>query len=94
LKFVSVSFLDEPLPQESQWLIKYFQVGIRRAFLNYFMCFRSSVRFSEHTGLSCSKRYLKEMKSELLRLEKAHSESKDRLDFEAVADIEMGLFKL
>lgn len=73
---------------------KYFKNKVRKAFLNYFLTFRTSVHFTEHTGFSCSVRYLKTMKSEFLALEKAYSEAKARLDFEAVADIEMGLFEL
>ena len=71
---------------------KYFKSKIRKSFLAYFLCFRSSVHFREHSGYLCSERYLKTMKSDLLALENAHAEAKARLDFEALAEIEMGLF--
>jgi hypothetical protein len=34
------------------------------------------------------------MKSELIRLERKHSAAKREFDFEAVAEIEMGMLKL
>lgn len=44
--------------------------------------------------MPCHGRYLKSMKSDLLALERAHARAKDNLDFEEVANIEMGLFRL
>jgi hypothetical protein len=93
LKFVS-DFLNDPVPNESLWLSRYFRDGLGYEFLRYFLIFRSSVHFSEHVGLPCSKRWRNRMKSRFNRLERAHSDAKREMDFEKLASIEMGEFKL
>jgi hypothetical protein len=93
LKFVS-DFLEEPVPHEHFWLTKYFGTDVRLAFLKYFLTFRGAFHFREHTGFYCSLRYLKSMKRELVHIEKAREKAKRDLDFELVAEIEMGDYKL
>lgn len=93
LKFTS-EFMDEPLPQDQLWKTKYFSTRIRGEFLRYYTTFGSAIKFCEHTGFSCTERYLKKMKSELIGLERKHSAAKREFDFEAVAEIEMGMLKL
>jgi hypothetical protein len=93
LKFIS-DFLEEPIPRDKFWLVKYFGSGIRYAFLRYFLTFRNGVHFCEHTGFSCSERYKKQMKSQFLFIERSHLLAKEQLDFESVAEIEMGNLKL
>jgi hypothetical protein len=93
LKFTS-EFLEEPVPQDQSWRLKYFKTSIRNDFLRYFMTFGNSIRFREHTGFCCSERYVKKMKSDLLILEKKYASAKRELDFELVAEIEMGMLKL
>lgn len=82
------------MPQERFWLTRYFGTGIRLAFLKYFLIFRGAFHFREHTGFHCSLRYLKNMKRQLVRLEREHDKAKQDLDFELVAKIEMGEHKL
>ena len=93
MKFIS-DFFDEPIPQESLWMSKYFNTPIRESFLRYFLHFKSVVHFHEHTGFSCTVRYRKKMKSELVHLIEQHSTAKNNGDFEKVAEIEMGNYKL
>lgn len=93
MKFIS-DFFDEPIPQESLWMTKYFDTPMRESFLRYFLNFKSSVHFHEHTGFYCTVRYRKKMKSELLRLIDQHSSAKKNGDFEKVSEIEMGNYKL
>ncbi len=93
MKFVS-DFLEEPVPQEQFWLTRYFGTRIRLAFLKYFLTFRGAFHFREHTGFYCSLRYLKNMKRQLVSLERAREKAKKDLDFELVAEIEMGDYKL
>lgn len=75
-------------------MIKYFSTPIRYSFLIYFINFRSAFHFRRHTGFFCSFRYLKRMKKQFLYLENKHAEAKSNLDFELVAKIEIGDFKL
>lgn len=75
-------------------MAKYFGDGLGYEFLRYFLLFRSSVHFSEHVGIMCSERWVKRMKSRLLRLESVHSKARQEMDIEKLADIEMGRFEL
>jgi hypothetical protein len=93
MKFVS-NFLDEPVPSESFWMTRYFRGPMGYEFLRYFLFFRTEVHFPDHVGRPCSKRWSKRMKSRLLRLESSHAAAKRDMDFELLAEIEMGDFKL
>lgn len=93
MRFVS-DFLNEPVSAESFWMTRYFGDGLGYEFLRYFLAFRSSVHFSEHVGMPCSKRWVNRMKSRLRTLERAHAEAKRSMDFESLADLETGKYKL
>ena len=87
-------FLNAPVPPDSFWMTRYFRGSTGYEFLRYFLLFRTTVHFSEHVGLPCSVRWSKKMKRRLLKLESLHSEAKRNMDFERLAEIEMGEFKL
>lgn len=93
MNFIS-DFMGRPAAQEFAWMAHYFRSGACADFLKYFSLFRSTVHFSEHVGRPCSNRWVMRMKSRFVRLERARREAKDNLDFETVADIETGRFKL
>lgn len=93
MKFIS-NFLDAPVPSAQHWMTRYFESGLNYEFLRYFLLFRCDVHFSEHIGRSCSKRWVKRMRSKFLKLEAAHAKAKAEMDIEKIADIEMGKFKL
>lgn len=86
--------MDRPVQPEFSWMTHYFGKGICRDFLKYFSIFRSTVHFSEHVGRPCSVRWAKRMQSRFVRLERARLEARESMDFEALADIETGKFKL
>lgn len=86
--------MAHPVQPEFSWMTHYFRKGICQDFLKYFSLFRSTVHFSEHVGRPCSVRWAKRMRSRFIRLEKARIEAKEEMDFEALADIETGKFKL
>ena len=73
---------------------RYFDSPIRMAFLKYFLTFRNSVHFSEHTGFYCSVRYVKRMKSEFSYLESAYTQARLDFDMEKIAEMEMGKYNL
>jgi hypothetical protein len=93
MKFIS-DFMNAPFPQENFWMTKYFRGRTSAEFVRYFSIFRSSSHFSEHTGLPCSKRWLKRIKSRFLKLESVRDKARRDLDFELLSEIEMGRFKL
>jgi len=75
-------------------MTKYFKTSVRFAFLKYYLLFNKISRFTEHTGFSCTKRYLKRMKRQYSKLLELHSVAKKNFDFENLAFIEMGKEKL
>lgn len=75
-------------------MARYFGRGLKYEFLRYFLLFRSAVHFSEHVGRPCNKRWVARMKSRLLKLERVHAAAKADMDFERVAEIETGKFRL
>jgi hypothetical protein len=93
MKFIS-DFLTEPVPADSFWMSRYFKGDVGYDFVRYFISFRTAVHFSEHFGRPCSDRWTQKMKRKFIRLEKEHSRAKMELDFEKLAEIEMGRFKL
>lgn len=72
----------------------YFSGPISSDFLKYFSMFRSVAHFSEHVGRPCSMRWVRRMKKRFVCLQSAREEAKKNMDFELLAEIEMGKFKL
>lgn len=94
LKFISGEFFDLTLPKEKQYLLKYFDTDIQTQFLYYYHIFHSIDRFVEHTGYRASKRWLIDLKNKYDRLVEIHDISKRDMDFETLASITSGKFKL
>lgn len=63
-------------------------------FLKYYSSFESATRFREHSGEVCTKRYVKKMKKQLLVLVKIYDAARKNLDFELIAKMEMGRYRL
>jgi hypothetical protein len=91
---VSGSFLDDNIPNDKLWMCKYFSSKIQKRFLIYFIIFRSHFYFERHTGIYCTKRYLKQMKKKFSSLEDAHKKAKKEFDLDTLSDIEMGKYKI
>lgn len=90
----SSDFMKQPVPKEKSWMSKYFKTRTKRMFLKYFVAFGCATRFREHSGEACTKRYVKKMKGQFLRLSEKHAEARRNLDFEMVTKIEMGKCRL
>lgn len=90
----SSDFMRSPVPKEKSWMAKYFKTKTKRMFLKYFMAFGSTARFTRHCGQVCTKRYVKKMKMQFLKISEKHRRAKEDLDFEMVAKIEMGKCRL
>jgi hypothetical protein len=93
MNFIS-DFMDRPVDREFSWMTCYFKSGACADFLKYFSVFRTISHFSEHVGRPCSLRWANRMKSRFVRLEAARAKARADLDFELLADIETGKFKL
>jgi hypothetical protein len=94
LKLISGEFFDLSLPKEKLYLLKYFDTDVQTQFLYYYHIFRSIDRFVEHTGHSASKRWLIDLKNKYDRLVEAHDTAKKDMDFETLASITAGKFKI
>jgi len=93
MNFIS-DFLEKPVPTQQHWMTKYFGSGLKYEFLRYFLLFRCDAHFSEHIGIPCSKRWVKRMRSQLLKIESVHAKARSEMNLELLAEIEMGDFKL
>lgn len=91
--FVS-DFINFPLSKENKWINRYFKTRTRRLFVKYFLKFNSTIRFCQHSGELCTKRYLKKMKMQYLLITEMHSKAKREMNFEALVDIEKGRYAL
>lgn len=92
MAFIGGQFFDLDLPKEKRYLLKYFKSGIQQQFLRYMLMFGTCVRFTEHTGYHCSKRWLKMLKSRLRRLEAARIAAREAMDLETLTLIETGKY--
>lgn len=82
------------VPKEKSWMKKYFKTRTKKMFLKYYISFGSATRFREHSGEVCTKRYVKKMKEQFLRLAELHAAARRDMDFDMVAKIEMGRCRL
>lgn len=93
IKFSS-DFMGEPIGKERKWMTRYFKTKTKKLFLKYFLSFGSTIRFREHCGEVCTKRYLKKMKRQFVMLSERHDEAKTNFDLDALERIEKGKWKL
>lgn len=82
------------IPKDRLWMRKYFKTKTKRKFLKYFLAFGSDTRFRQHMGEACTKRYVKKMKMQFMKIEARREAAKKDLDFELLAKIEMGRGRL
>lgn len=94
LKFVSGEFFELVLPKEKQYLLRYFDSDDQKIFLYYYHTFRRIDRFTEHTGLVFTSRWLKILRSRYELLEEAYDNAKEMGDFSKVAEIQQGVFPI
>lgn len=94
LEFISGNFFEREVPKNKRYYLKYYTTKIQKQFLLYYIFFRSTERFVEHTGLFVLKRWLQTLEARFIELEKAHKLAKEEFDIEKIAEIESGKFKL
>lgn len=92
LSLVSGSFLEDYLPQDKLWLLKYFSSKIQKRFIIYILIFDSYMYFCRHTGVVCSMRYLKKMKRRFDFFMNLHEKAKKEFNLELLSDLEMGMY--
>ena len=93
-KFVSGEFFDVRLPAEEKYLMKYFTTDIQSIFLKYMHVFGDYSLFREHTGFQCTNRILQILRLRLKNIKSVHDDAKKNMDFETLALIERGEYKI
>jgi hypothetical protein len=92
LNLISGNFFNLELPKEKQYLCKYFETEMGMQFLRYYYVFNSDVRFKEHTGLYCTKRWIKMLKCRYKSLIILYDKAKKDMDFTLLAEIQEGKY--
>jgi hypothetical protein len=93
LLFVYGRFDDLDISKEQKWLWYYFTEPLQRQFVTYYLTFNNKRQFTDHTGYSANKRWIKALKAKLLKLIEIHSMAKSTFDFETLGQIERGEIK-
>lgn len=82
------------LPKEKRYLLKYFETPLQVVFLKYMHVFGDHCNFVDHTGFSCSDRWLIKLNCKLQNLQTIHREARSNMDMTTLALIESGNYKL
>ena len=94
LSFLARQWETVELPKEKKYLLRYFDTPLQTAFLKYVHIFGDCSNFVDHTGLSCSARWLAILYNRLRTLQTLHREARANMDMTALAHIESGNYKL
>lgn len=89
LLFLSGCFFDFEVPKDCRYLLHYFATDIRLAFLRYYMVFRETRNFTDHTGVACSRRFVKRMRREYERLTTAYGSAKASLSEDGLHTLQL-----
>jgi hypothetical protein len=81
------------IPKEKRYLLKYFRKPLQQAFLQYYLAFGAVRYFEQHTGNTCSKRWLNAMRLKFKKLEAVHAVAKADFDLDKLTLIEKGKYK-
>ena len=93
LEFISGRFLEDPLPKEKTWLLKYFRREREQQFVKYFLIFNNYWHFVDQTGYYFCIKNLNLLVKKLKNLMAAHAKAKSDMDLELLAKIETGKYK-
>lgn len=100
LAFLAGDFLHGDLPVGKEYLSHYFNGEAERAFLSYVTVFPHTytedsfksfyLRFTDHTGINCSTRWVRKLCRRLIDIERALVEASKNFDLERVGAIKSG----
>lgn len=94
LVFLARQWETVELPKEKRYLLRYFETPLQVAFLKYIQVFEDHCNFVDHTGFTCSDRWLIKLSDKLKKLQKLHRDARSNMDMTALAHIESGNYKL
>jgi len=100
LDFIAGNFIYGDLPPGKEYLEHYFLGEIDRAFLSYYFLFYRLYtekqfqvfyqNFCDHTGCSCSTRWVRKLLVRIKAVEKALEEANRNIDLTAIGEIKSG----
>lgn len=82
------------LPKDKQFLAKYFVTDEQKAFLRHYVTFGEHKQFAQRSGVPVTQRWLHRNFKKLQLLEQLHAQAKEEMDFDRLALIESGKYKL
>lgn len=94
LKIISGDFLEENLPKEKKYILKYFKTELSKKIAIYYFNFNNINNFVSHTGYYCEIDYLKKCVSKYKEVEKEHDYALKEFDLEKMEKIQNGSFKI
>ena len=94
LEFISGKIFDINLPKDKLYLYRYFVTARQRSFVKYYLTYGEYTRFMDHTGYACSKKWLKNLRQRLIKLQQLHDKAKEDGDFTTLACIESGKYAI
>ena len=100
LDFIAGDYLYGDLPTESEYLSQYFNTGLERNFLSYYLLFsdlylsegflRFYHNFSDHTGSSCTQRWVRELLRRCKDLDISLNIASKNFDLSSITKIKTG----
>ncbi len=92
--FIAGSFLEGEMPLDKRYLLHYFRTFTQRQFVSYYLLFRDTENFTDHTGCYCTKKWLLKLTDRFLALEAARQQAKKAFDLTLLAKIEAGEYEI
>ena len=92
--FLGNNYLFEEIPKEKRFLLKYFKGEIQQKYIRYILFFGDDKNFMDHTGIKCTKIWLKKLENKYKDLVYLHGLVKSSADLETLSKLESGELKV
>lgn len=93
LDLISQRWLDENLPTDKEYYLRYFKTKPQEVFLRYYFVFRRYLYFTDHTGVFLAPRYIRQLRKKFRILDEAHERMLVEPDLEKRLELQERLFK-
>lgn len=92
--FIGMKFLEEEIPKEKKFLLKYFKGKQQKIFLRYVIFFGNYENFCDHTGIIFEEKWLKKLLKKYVDLIYTYMYIKNKIDIESLSKIDNGKIKI
>jgi hypothetical protein len=90
LNLISGKFFHKNIDKDYIYLKKYFKTKYQKIFLTYYILFKNTSRFKEHTGINIKNRYLRVLKKRFKDLTIAYVEAFNNFELDKIGIINTG----